>query len=197
MEYTDETLLTLLATDLNQYYGLLWQKYADNIHSYILRRTRNIHDAEDIMQNIALRIYNALKGYSEEKIRSMVAWLRPWLYKVAASAYLTYVEEHNKRLVSVSLDREEAPFAGEIEDVHGKQPEQMLENKEQRHELEGLVAALPQKYRDVIYLHYFDGWKLHEIADLLQEQAGTIRQRERRALAILRTAMEREKDRVR
>src|SRR5215469_1422552 len=99
MEYNDETILTLLATDLNQHYGLLWQKYADNIYSYILRRTRNLHDTDDIMQNIALRIYNALRGYSQEKIRSMVAWLRPWLYKVATSAYLTYIEEHQKRLV--------------------------------------------------------------------------------------------------
>jgi RNA polymerase sigma-70 factor (ECF subfamily) len=148
------------------------------------------------MQNIALRIYNALRGYSEEKIRSMVAWLRPWLYKIATSAYLTYIEEHKKRLCSISLDVEEDPFPGEIQDVPCKQPEQMLENKEQRHELEGLVASLPQKYRDVIYLHYFDGWKLHEVAGLLQEQAGTIRQRERRALALLRKAMDKDKVRT-
>jgi RNA polymerase sigma-70 factor, ECF subfamily len=192
MEYNDETILTLLATDLNQHYGLLWQKYADNIYAYILRRTRNPHDTEDIMQNIALRIYNALRDYSQEKIRSMVAWLRPWLYKVATSAYLTYIEEQKKRLVPISLDLEDDPFAGEIEDVNSKQPAEILESKEQRHELEGLVADLPPKYRDVIYLHYFDGWKLHEVAELLQEQAGTIRQRERRALSLLRKAMQKD-----
>lgn len=189
MEHNDETILTLLAIDLDQHYGLLWQKYADNIYSYILRRTRNMHDTEDIMQNIALRIYKALSDYSQEKIRSMVAWLRPWLYKIATSAYLTYIEEHKKRYVSISLDLEDDSFPGEIEDVNCKQPAEILESKEQRHELEGLVAALPPKYREVIYLHYFDGWKLHEVAELLQEQAGTIRQRERRALGVLRKAM--------
>jgi RNA polymerase sigma-70 factor (ECF subfamily) len=188
MEPGDDIILGLLATDLNEYYVLLWQKYVDSLYAYIFRHTKSLPDTEDIMQDIALRTYHALSGYSEEKIRGMAAWLRPWLYKVAKSAYLTYIEKH-KHLVTVSLSTAEDTFLDEMQGAQSEWPEQILENKERRHELESLVAALPEKYCEVVYLHYFEGFKLYEIADILQEPGGTVRQKERRALALLRKAM--------
>jgi RNA polymerase sigma-70 factor (ECF subfamily) len=181
----DETLLDLLATDLNKYYELLWQKYGENLYVYIYRHMNNLQDTNDVTQDTALRVYNALNGYSEEKIRSMSPWLRPWLYKVAKSACLTYIEKQKRSVSSVSWNIAEEALRHEQSNDDRDQPEAIIERQETRHRLEALVAKLPAKYREVIYLHYFDGFKLHEIADILQEPAGTVRQKERRALLLL------------
>ena len=185
----DDTLLGLLASDLDRYYELLLQKYSGILYSYIYHYIRNVPDTDDIMQDTSLRIYTALRGYSEEQISGMSDRLRPWLYKVAKSAYLTYIDKQ-RRFVSVSLDTESDALLDE--ESGNDLPDQVLEREETRGEVAGLVAELPEKYREVIYLHYFDEFKLFEIADILQEPEGTIRQKKRRALALLQKAINRE-----
>jgi RNA polymerase sigma-70 factor (ECF subfamily) len=188
MEPGDDSILGLLATDLDEYYALLWQKYVHCLNAYIYGHIKSLSDAEDIMQDIALRTYYALSGYSPEKICGMASWLRPWLYRVAKSAYLTHVEK-DKHLAAVSLCMLEDVVPGAMQSLQCESPEQIVEDNEQRCELARLVASLPEKYREVIRLHYFNGLKLCEIADILHEPDGTVRQKERRALALLRKAL--------
>jgi RNA polymerase sigma-70 factor, ECF subfamily len=191
----DDVLLDLLATDLDRYYEVLLQKYGSILYSYVYQHIRNIGDTDDIMQDAALRIYSALSGYSKEQIYDMSNRLRPWLYKVTKSAYLTYIEKQ-KRFISVSLDAESEVFLDEESYVRSELPEQILEREETRNKLAVLVAELPEKYREVIYLHYFDEFKLFEIADILQEPEGTVRQKKRRALTLLQKAITREQKEV-
>ncbi len=191
----DDVLLGLLATDLDRHYELLLQKYGGTLYSYVYHQIRNVGDTDDIMQDIALRIYTALRGYSKEQIYDMSSRLRPWLYKVAKSAYLTYIYKQ-KRFISISLDAESAAFLDEESFVYSELPEQILEREETRNKIAGLVAELPEKYREVVYLHYFDDFKLFEIADILQEPEGTVRQKKRRALALLQKAVNREQKEV-
>jgi RNA polymerase sigma-70 factor (ECF subfamily) len=147
------------------------------------------------MQDTSLRIYTAFRGYSQEQLYDMSDRLRPWLYKVAKSAYLTYIDKQ-KRFLALSLDTESELFLDDESFIDSELPEQILEREERRDKLAGLVAELPAKYREVIYLHYFDDFKLFEIADILQEPEGTIRQKKRRGLALLQKAINREQKEV-
>ena len=191
----DDVLLRLLATDLDRYYELLLRKYGSTLYSYVYQHIRNVVDTDDIMQDTSLRIYTALRGYSQEQLHEMSARLRPWLYKVAKSAYLTYIEKQ-KRFPSLSLDTESELFLDDESLIYSELPEQILEREETRDKLASLVAELPAKYREVIYLHYFDDFKLFEIADILQEPEGTVRQKKRRALALLQKTINREQKEV-
>lgn len=191
----DDVLLRLLATDLDRYYELLLRKYGNTLYSYVYQQIRNVVDTDDIMQDTSLRIYTAFRGYSQEQLYDMSDRLRPWLYKVAKSAYLTYIEKQ-KRFLALSLDTESELFLDDESFIDSELPEQILEREERRDKLAGLVAELPAKYREVIYLHYFDDFKLFEIADILQEPEGTIRQKKRRGLALLQKAINREQKEV-
>jgi RNA polymerase sigma-70 factor (ECF subfamily) len=191
----DDVLLRLLATDLDRYYELLLRKYGNTLYSYVYQHIRNVVDTDDIMQDTSLRIYTALRGYSQEQLYDMSSRLRPWLYKVTKSAYLTYIEKQ-RRFLALSLDTESELFLDDESLIDSELPEQILEREETRDKLAGLVAELPAKYREVIYLHYFDDFKLFEIADVLQEPEGTIRQKKRRALALLQKAINREQKEV-
>ena len=191
----DDVLLRLLATDLDRYYELLLRKYGSTLYSYVYQHIRNVVDTDDIMQDTSLRIYTALRGYSQEQLHEMSARLRPWLYKVTKSAYLTYIEKQ-KRFPSLSLDTESELLLDEESLIYSELPEQILEREETRDKLASLVVELPAKYREVIYLHYFDDFKLFEIADILQEPEGTVRQKKRRALALLQKTINREQKEV-
>ncbi len=184
----DAAILGLLQTDLDRGYVLLWLKYYHVLYKYVFGKSRDLHNTDDIMQDTALRIYNALGGYSSEQFARLSEHLRPWLYKVASSAYLTFIEKE-KRFSAVSLESESEEI-----DSAADQPELILEQSETRDKLTALIAALPEKYREVIYLHYFEGFKLFEVADILQEPPGTVRQRERRALALLQQAMRKQQE---
>jgi RNA polymerase sigma-70 factor, ECF subfamily len=173
MEPGDDELLALLATNLDQNYVLLWSKYIKVLYAYAFRQTGNADDAEDVLQDTFLRVYTALDSYSEQKVAKRQAHL-------AHASFDTLEESH--------LD--------EMADEQAEQPEHWLEQQERRHALETIVMSLPEKYREVISLRYFDDFKPSEIADILQERDVTVRQRERRALALLRKALNREKDEV-
>ncbi len=196
MNLDDEELTALLADELNQHYVLLWQKYQKLLYAYAFRQTGNLDDTEDVIQDTSLRVYTALKRYPEQKIRNMGPWLRAWLYKVTRSAYLTYVAKRQQHPGQTSIEDLEEGVLENLVDTQAQQPEQLLESQESRNELASIVATLPEKYREVIGLRYFDGFKAHEVADILQEHDVTIRQRERRALTLLRKTLSREKDEV-
>ena len=51
------------------------------------------------------------------------------------------------------------------------------------------VLRLPDKYKDVVYLHYYEGYKTGEIAEMLGEKPSTVRNRLRDARALLRQAL--------
>jgi RNA polymerase sigma-70 factor (ECF subfamily) len=96
----------------------------------------------------------------------------------------------------VALDTTEDSAFLELEDEGYEQPEEAFENEERRRELIALVDTLPQRYRQVISLHYFEDLSYQEIADIFNQPAGTVRVSVHRGVGLLRKAMEASKSKV-
>ena len=64
--------------------------------------------------------------------------------------------------------------------------ENIVFNTKEENEVYGVVCMLPQNYRTVIYLFYYEGYKVHEIAKLMSKSEGTIKTWLYRAREILR-----------
>ena len=62
----------------------------------------------------------------------------------------------------------------------------LLEDAERRQELAGLVATLPDRYREAVSLYYFEEFSYQEIADLLDQPIGTIKSSVHRGIRLLR-----------
>ncbi len=191
MEQSDEgALLALLATDVDGYYPRLMAAYAHRLYNFILNKTRDQHDAEDILQDALLRALYYLRGYSAQRICALK--LRPWLYKITYNVYLNYVERY-KPPPSVWLDTsEDGPYL-ELEDEQSEQPDMVVEMAEHRRELESLVDMLPQSSREAIRLHYFEDFSYDEIADVLNQKNGTVRVNVHRGLRMLRQTLEKKR----
>jgi len=178
----------LTAEQVDAYYEEMVAKYWHQISSFILRRTANQQDAEDIVQEAFVHAYYALERYPLERVRTLQ--VRPWLYKIAWNGYLNYMKR-TKSPFAVSLDApDNNDLLLELDDELQERPEAVFERGERRRELEVLVDELPEQYREAINLYYFDELSQQEIADLLNRPLGTIKTHVHRGLRMLRKAMQ-------
>ena len=193
MDPGDSDILALLATDLRHTYEKLVSIYWYRLKVFVLRQLESSQDAEDIVQESFVRAYYALERYPAERILALK--IRPWLYKITWSVYCNYIER-SKLQQSMPLDTSEGSALLELEDDGYEQPEEAFENEERRRELIALVDTLPQRYREVVSLHYFEDLSYQEIADIFNQPAGTVRVLVHRGIRQLRKALEAGKSKV-
>ena len=74
----------------------------------------------------------------------------------------------------------------EQEEDQREQPEVSFERAERREELETLVAALPDRYREAVSLYYFEELSYQQIANLLDQPLGTVKSSVHRGIRLLR-----------
>lgn len=193
MDAGDSQLVTLLATDLKRSYERLVSTYWHPLKAFILRQGGTLQDAEDIVQEAFVRAYYALEVYPPQRILALK--VRPWLYKITWSVYCNHME-HAKLQAAIPLDTSEDSVFLELRDAGHEQPEEAFESGERRRELIALVDTLPQRYREVVRLHYFEDLSYQEIADIFNQPAGTVRVSVHRGLRLLRKSLETCKSKV-
>jgi RNA polymerase sigma-70 factor (ECF subfamily) len=194
MDPGDSDILALLATDLRHSYEQLVSTYWHQLKVFVLRQAGSPReDAEDIVQEAFVRAYYALERYPAQRILALK--VRPWLYKITWSVYCNYTER-SKLPQSVPLDTSKDSAFLELEEDSHEQPEEVFENEERRRELVALVDTLPQRYRQVVSLHYFEDLGYQEIADIFNQPTGTVRVSVHRGIGLLRKALEVYKSKV-
>ncbi len=146
-----------------------------------MRQTGSAEDAEDIAQESFIRADHALKNYPAQQVRSLK--LRSWLLKIALNVFYNRLRRHT--LSQIPFDTSEESVLLELEDQAGT-PDEEVWKREQRSELEQLVASLPERYRVVINLYYFEDLSYQEIADVLNQPMGTIKAKLHRGIGLLR-----------
>lgn len=120
-------------------------------YSYLKSR----YDAEDIVQEALIRLMQSAKVFEEEE------YMKAWLLRVASNLC-------KDRLKSASYQREVAiPEGYDIE-----APEN---DRQEESQIMKSVMALPDKYRSVIHLYYFEEYSTKEIAEILEKKETTIR----------------------
>ena len=191
MSQDDGELAALLATNTDRHFKQLMLTYQHRLYSFVLRQTGSVQEAEDITQEAFIRSYYALKNYPIQKIRELK--LQAWLFKIALNIF--YNRQRAGTLQHTSLDSSESSSLMELEDEDSG-PDEVVWHGEQRQEVEKLVASLPERYRVVINLYYFEELSYQEIADLLNSPLGTIKAKMHRGIALLRKTLQ-SKDQVR
>ncbi len=112
-------------------------------------------DAEDIVQDVLIRFMQSAKVFEGEE------HVKAWLLRVAANLC-------KDKLKSASYQREVAfPEGYDVADDSGEPQEES--------DVVQKVMALPEKYRSVIHLYYFEEYSTKEIADILEKKEATIR----------------------
>ena len=143
----------------------IYAQYGPALYRFCLLQMKNAADAEDVLQEVFLkRLYRAPAFDSPEHEKR-------WLYRVALNQCRDELRRSRRREVPL----EEAA---------------LLSVPDEERELLGLVAALPEKLRTVIHLHYYEGYTVEELAQLLGVSVSGVKMRLKRGREALRREME-------
>lgn len=139
------------------------ERYGDMVYRLALAQTHSSHDADDVFQEVFLRYLRAAPVFREEEHRK--AWLLRVTVNCCKKLHGSFWRRH-----TVALS----------EALPAQNPEEG--------ELLGLLEGLPQKYRAVLHLYYYEGYATEEIAAILGRSPGTVRSQLSRGRALLRDA---------
>lgn len=140
------------------------RRYADLVYRLALLNTKNCSDAEDVFQEVFLKLFRHQKHIQCEE------HLKAWLIRVTINQC--------KSVVTSAWNRHNV-----ILDMSGF-PEQPRK-KEEDAKVYDMVKSLPEKYRQVIHLYYYEELSIKEIAEILDKKEATVKTRLARARKLL------------
>lgn len=154
----------------------LVDRYKDLVFALIARTVQDRSRAEDLAQEVFLRVHRGLPYFRGE------ARLSTWIYRITANVC---TQDHPRGAPTVSLDdeRTRAVPAGS---------DRRFGDLELRDRLEKAIARLPPHYRFVIAAHYLEGVQYEDLAEALQLPLGTVKTQLHRAKQQLRRLLETE-----
>ncbi len=138
------------------------KKYQERLYWHIRRMVVDHEDANDVLQNVFIRVWNGLENFKEE------SQLYTWLYRIATNESLTFLEAQKKR-ASVSLDDVASGLENKIKADRHFDPNK-LEWK-----LQLAIQQLPEKQRLVFSLRYYDEMPYEEMSRVLDTSEGALK----------------------
>lgn len=159
-------------------YEELVRRWSARVLAVCHARVRSVHVAEELAQEALLRGLRAL-GTLEEPAK-----FGAWLCSIASRACLDWIK--SGQAGQVSLD---ALAAGQGERwlaQGGDTPDDAAARAEDERQLLDEVAQLPEPYREVILIYYYDDVTYHDVAEMLGVSAATVNARLTKARAMLR-----------
>lgn len=188
-ELSDEELIVRYRdTAERPAFNTLVARYERELYSYLRRYLGDASMAEDAFQATFLQIHLKCDHYEEGRK------FRPWLYTIATNQAID-AQRRNKRHRNVSLDRAakggEADELGTLMDLLVSKevdPEQRMQAAQQRDWIRQAVEQLPESFRQVVNLIYYQGLKYREAADVLGIPVGTVKSRLHSAILKLNEA---------
>ena len=150
----------------------LYSRTRPAVYGFALSIVKNAHDAEDILHDACLQVWNAAGGYRRQG-KPMA-----WLLTVARNLALMRLRERGK--TQELTDEEWSALPARAPDV----------TTEDRHVLRAALSVLSEQERQVVMLHAVTGLKHREIAQLLELPLATVLSKYRRALKKLNLLLE-------
>jgi RNA polymerase sigma-70 factor (ECF subfamily) len=157
----------------------LVEQYADLLVWHAFRLLGSMPDAEDVVQDVFVKVFAAGRG-------DEVASIRAYLYRAVANACTDLHRSRTRtarRFEPAELDRLENDDAG---------PPESAQAVEEAARIEALLGRLPAEQAQAIRLRVFDGLRLDEIAEVLDCPTNTVSSRLRYGFQKLREAVGRE-----
>ncbi len=171
----DEVLMEELKAGNVKAFDLIIYRYEKSLLNYLYRWIGNFHQAEELCQEVFIRVYkSAMKFNSEQKFS-------PWLYRIANNLCIdTYRKDKNVKKVDIE----------DIDIVSPENVEDKVEKDDLGRRVKKAVMSLPQDHRAVLILKHYQGLSYNEISEILGCPLGTVKSRMHYALIELKKALD-------
>ena len=161
----------------------LIEKYSQSVIWLAYTYVHEKQLAEEITQDVFLTCYNKIHLFNNDST------LKTWIYRIAINK-----SKDQLRKKSLKSFLSWKPLHQDAYGSDNKNPESILIEDLSDRILANNVMALPQKFKEVIYMHYFEEMKIREISEVLHIKQNTIKTRLNRGRALLRKMYEEESD---
>ena len=154
------------------------REHSARVYRLAYRLTGNCHDAEDLTQEVFVRVFRSLPSYTPGTFEG-------WLHRITTNLFLD-ITRRKQRIRFEGLGEETAAKLKGTEPT----PPQAFDERHLDHDVAAALADLPPEYRAAVVLCDIEGLTYEEIADVLGVKLGTVRSRIHRGRAQLRAALE-------
>ena len=172
------SFLPAIATPRTVTFSDAVRDHQDEVYGVALRITGDRESALDVMSSTFLKAYRAFDRYDQTRP------LRHWLLRIATNEAITYVRKRGREL----RRRVEVEHASALADPTAT-PDAESVAREDRARIRAAVSLLPELYRVVIVLRYFNDLSVDEIAHVTKRPASTVGVQLLRGRALLRTTL--------
>ena len=159
----------------------LYTKYYKKIYAIAFATTKNVSDAEDILQITFSKVWQSISSLDDPSA------FNTWVQKIAINESKTLL---NKRKPSVSIDDEEDDSSVTELESDLMLPEVYAEKEDLSARLRQIIYELSDVQRQTITLYYFDNLTISEIAQIMDCTEGTVKSRLYLARKAIRTEIE-------
>ncbi len=141
------------------------EKYSDMVYRIAITRCGTVENAEDVFQDVFMKFSEKNPKFENSEHE------KAWFIRVTINLTKNLKQSSwNKKVVTLD--------------------ESIVFEKKEENDIFSIVCELPQNYRTVIYLLYYEGYKVKEISDLMKTSEGTIKTWLFRAREILKEKIE-------
>ena len=178
MENIDTNLMLRIKNGDQQAFQELVERHKLSVLDLCLRFTNNKEDAEDLAQDVFIRIFQAAPGYEVK------AAFTTWLYRITVNHCLNY-QRRKKILHFFSLDHGKNSHhqsQGYIPDFAAKErPDVELEKREVQQIVQKAIQSLPENQKAALILYRYHDLSYKEIAEVLDTTVSAVESRLHRA----------------
>ena len=140
-------------------------RYKNLVYSIILRMTKDNEEANDLAQDVFLKMYKNLSSYSEEFKFST------WVMRITTNHIIDF--RRKKRQETVPLETAENMVAADPQDT----PEAVVIRSEEKDRINKIIDELPSMYRIPIIMYHKKGMSYQEISDKIGEPLSKVKNR--------------------
>lgn len=160
----DQKILSLLRRPETRNYGfqLLVDTYKERVYSIVRRMVISHDDADDIVQEVFVRVWENVDGFREESS------LYTWIYRISVNESLRFLKSKRLKLflpmmvASTHLEK----LVDDPQHFTGNQIERKLQKA---------ILKLPDKQRLVFNMRYYEGFTYEEISEMLGTSVGALK----------------------
>lgn len=165
----------------------LFSLYRGPIYAYLVRTTGDRHLAEDLLQDVFLRLIQNIERYIES------GRFEAWIFRIAANRVRDWARRrvHSERVGAVGPADDESRGPSVVDRPVEAPPEVRLVHREQTRLLEAAMTTLEPDERQVLMLRHYGDLSFREIADIMGSPLGTVLAKSHRALLKLREKLQR------
>ncbi|MGY4721391.1 RNA polymerase sigma factor SigE [Naumannella cuiyingiana] len=153
------------------------REHSGRVYRLAYRLTGNPHDAEDLTQDVFIRVFRSLHKFQPGTFEG-------WLHRITTNLFLDGARRRQKI-------RFDGLSEGSSERLQSRDPspDVRLDDADLAHDVEAALAALAPEFRAAVVLCDIEGLSYEEVASVLDVKLGTVRSRIHRGRAQLRSAL--------